>query len=107
MNSNLTNYISYMDKIIKSKKRVDYDKVKDNHLVMINFFQYERLVHLIVIMFYVLFTILFIYISIFLSLFLIIAVIMLLFLIFYVIFYFKLEKNISYMYGQYEKIIKK
>ena len=64
-----------MDKIIKSKKRVDYDKVKDNHLVMINFFQYERLVHLIVIMFYVLFTILFIYISISLSLFLIIAVI--------------------------------
>ena len=96
-----------MDKLLKNKgNNIDYEEVKNNFLVKINFFQYERFVSLLVVLFYFLFTIMFICLSTMIPLFLIISVILLVLLIFYVINYFKIESGVQYLYIQYDKIIK-
>lgn len=105
----LSNYIKKMD------NKLNHDKITKNdleeHLIKINFFQHERLIHLLVTLFYGLFTIIFILLTLYHPLFFIITIIVLIFLIFYVIHYFFLENSVQYLYKQYdlmkEKILKK
>lgn len=105
MKNYLQNYIEEIDKLIKDDKITD--KVKKNHLIKIEFFQHERLVHLLVTLAYALFMLLtFAFININ-SLFIFIALILMIFLIFYVKHYFFLENNVQYLYKQYDKMIQK
>lgn len=106
MKNYLYDYINDVDKKLKNKKGIDFNKIKDNHLIKINMFQHERLIHLIVCLFYALFTLFFVYISTFVPLFLIISIILLVILIFYVIHYFRLENGVQYLYKQYDEINK-
>ncbi len=109
MKNYLSNYIKKMD------NKLNHDKITKNdleeHLIKINFFQHERLIHLLVTLFYGLFTIIFILLTLYHPLFFIITIIVLIFLIFYVIHYFFLENSVQYLYKQYdlmkEKILKK
>ena len=101
----LYNYIDNIDKVLESKN-INYDEVKNNLLIKINFFQHERLVNLLIVLFYFVFTIMFICLSTTMPLFLIISVLLLLFLIFYVINYFKIESGVQYLYMQYDKLMK-
>lgn len=104
MKKYLYDYIKNIDLILKENKKVDYKKLKEEHLIKIKFFQHERLIHLIVTLFYALFTfIVFSFIKIFL-LFIFIALILLVFLIFYVVHYFRLENGVQYLYKQYDFI---
>lgn len=107
MKKYLYSYIAYIDDILKNNKRVNYKKLRDEHLIKISFFQHERLIHLLVTLFYALFTIIFIFLSIKFILFLFITIALLVFLIFYVIHYFNLENGVQYLYKQYDEIDKK
>lgn len=101
----LEEYISYIDDILKNNKRVNYKKLKSDHLIKISFFQHERLIHLLVTLFYALFIILFIFLSIKFWMFTVISIALLIFLIFYVIHYFRLENGVQYLYKQYDEIV--
>lgn len=100
MRSYITEYINYIDKIIKDKK---YNKdIISEHLIKISFFQHERLIHLLVTLFYALIFIIFLVLVAITYLLIPIAVILLIFLLFYIRHYFYLENCVQYMYKQYD-----
>lgn len=104
MKKYLYEYIKSIDLILKENKKVDYNKLKEEHLIKIGFFQHERLIHLLVTLFYALFAfIIFYFTKIFLP-FVFIALILLVFLIFYVVHYFRLENGVQFLYKQYDMI---
>lgn len=108
MKEYLYNYIEGIENILKKNdKKTDYENLKDKMLIKISFFQHERLIHLLVTLFYAIFTILFIYLSTIVPLFLIICIFLLIFLIFYVIHYFRLENGVQYLYKLYDKVLEK
>ncbi|MBR1417019.1 MAG: hypothetical protein IJ572_04305 [Bacilli bacterium] len=105
MKKYLYNYIDEID-IILNKKKVSKDVI-DNHLKKISFFQHERLIHLIVTIFYALLLLVFMALGFIYPMFFIIASIILIFLICYIILYFNLENGVQYLYKQYDELIKK
>ncbi len=105
MKDYLYGYIKEIDELLENKKITD--EVIEKHLIKIGFFQHERLIHLIVTLFYALFLILFMALGFIHYLFYPIALIILVVLIFYVIHYFRMENGVQYLYKQYERMIKK
>ena len=108
-----------MDMVIKLKKYIDdyifmlEEKIKNNQksdvlqndiLIKINFFNKERLIHLLITLFYALFTVLFICHIKDSLLYFIFALFMICFLIPYIIYYFKLEARVQYLYKLYDQI---
>lgn len=107
MKEYLDNYINYVDDILKNNKRVNYRRLKEEHMVKIQFFQHERLIHLLVTLFYALFAISFIFLTMQFIIFMIVCIGVLIFLICYVIHYFRLENGVQYLYKQYDEIEKR
>lgn len=101
----LYDYIKYVDNELENKN-TDLSKIKEEHLIKIKFFQMERLIHLIVTLFYVVFMIIFMSLSKLFIGFLIVGLILLVFVLFYVVHYFRLENGVQYLYKQYDKMIK-
>lgn len=104
MRKYLKSYVSYIDDMLSNDKHVNYKKLGEEHLKKISFFQHERLIHLLVTLFYALFSILFIFLSLKVWIFTIISIFLLIFLLFYVEYYFWLENNVQYLYKQYDEI---
>ena len=102
MKDYLTNYIKETDKLIKKKKITK--KTKEEHLIKIDFFKHERLIHLLVTLFYGIYTFVFLYFSTIYSMFVIIFFILLVILLFYVVHYFRLENGVQYLYKQYDQM---
>ena len=102
MKKYITNYIEEIDKKIEDKQITKEDI--ENHLIKISFFQHERLIHLIVTVFYAVF--MFLSIIVFLKewLFVIITYLILIILLFYVKYYFFIENRTQYLYIQYDKM---
>lgn len=100
MRKYITEYISNIDKLINDKK-YDNDIISE-HLIKISFFQHERLIHLLVTLFYALIFIIFLGLIMLTYLFILIAVILFIFLLFYIRHYFYLEHCVQYMYKQYD-----
>lgn len=98
----LNDYIKLVDEVINSKKVTK--TFKEQHLIKIKFFQHERLIHLLVTLFYVLFLFISLYFSTIIPNFIIIFFLLLVILLFYVIHYFRLENGVQYLYKQYDKI---
>jgi hypothetical protein len=48
----VTDYIDSIDKILNSDEKVDYEAIRKEHLIKIGYFQHERLIHLLVTLFY-------------------------------------------------------
>ena len=95
----IDDYILMLEDKIKNK---DFDKnLQDDVLIKINFFNKERIIHLIITLFYALFTILFVCHIKESIMYLIFAVFMMCFLIPYIIYYFKLEARVQYLYKLY------
>ena len=69
------------------------------------YFQHERLIHLLVTLFYALFTLCFIFLSIIFPGFLVPCFIVIIILIFYVLHYFFLENAVQYLYKLYDRIM--
>lgn len=104
MREYIDNYVKYVDKIIKDDKYTE--SFIEEHLEMINFFQHERVIHLVITLFYAMLTILFWGLSLISMLFIVIAVILSGFLVCYIYHYFYLENHVQYMYKQYNKLKK-
>lgn len=104
MKKYLYNYIKEIDSLIK-KDKIN-DKVIENHLIKISFFQHERLIHLLVTLFYALIFLIFMALGCLHYIFLVIAFILLIFLLFYIVHYFNLENGVQYLYKQYDKMNK-
>lgn len=104
MKKYLEEYINEIDKKINKKEITKQDL--ENHKIKIKFFQHERLVHLLVTLFYALY--MFVSIIIFLKIwqFVIITYLILTILLFYVKYYFFLETRVQYLYKQYDKMRK-
>ena len=95
-------YINLLEARIKYKK-ID-SSLKDDVLIKINFFNKERIIHLIITLFYALFTILFVCHIRESIIYLVFALFMVCFLIPYIIYYFKMEARVQYLYKLYDKI---
>lgn len=106
MKKYLQNYIKETENLLKKELFITDDMI-NKHLEKIKFFQHERLVHLIVTMFYALFTIIFIILSFIIPLFFLVDIIMITVLLFYVLHYFFLENNVQYLYVLYDRMLKK
>lgn len=104
MKNYLGNYVKEIDKKIEEGKISKEDL--DNHLIKIKFFQHERLIHLLVTLFYGIFMFLSVMIFQSICLFVIILYLVIIILIFYVKHYFYLENNVQYLYVQYDKMKK-
>ncbi len=102
MREYLGDYIKDVDDKIKNKNVTEKDI--ENHLIKIKFFQHERLIHLLVTLFYGLFLFLSVIISLKVWLFLIILYLALIVLIFYVRHYFFLENHVQYLYKEYDQM---
>ena len=98
MKQYLKEYIKEVDELLKND--AVNQKYIDNHLIKIGFFQHERLIHLIVTVFYALFVIFFLFLSSINFLYIIPTFILIIFLIFYVLHYFFLENSVQYLYKQ-------
>ena len=103
MKKELYNYIKEIDSLIESDKKIDEDVIK-NHLIKIGFFQHERLIHLLVTLFYVIVFFMFCALGFVHYIFFSIAIILLIFCLFYIVHYFRLENGVQYLYKQYDKI---
>ncbi len=102
MREYLSDYVKEIDKKIEEKNITEKDI--ENHLIKIEFFQHERLIHLLVTLAYGIF--LFISVLIFTQIwiFVIVIYIALIFLLFYVRHYFFLENHVQYLYKQYDQM---
>ena len=103
MKKYLYNYIKEIDELLDSNKKISNDTI-ENHLIKISFFQHERLIHLLVTLFYALLFILFGALCFVHYMFVIIVAPILIFLICYIIHYFHLENGVQYLYKQYDKM---
>lgn len=105
MKKYLKEYVAEMDKLLES----DVDNITEvieKHLIKINFFQHERLIHLLVTLAYAIMAIISFIASTTTPMFVFVGVILVLFLIPYVLHYFFLENNVQYLYIQYDKMLK-
>ena len=102
MREYLENYTKEIEEKIKIKNITKQDIL--DHLTKIQFFQHERLIHLLVTLFYGIFLFLSVIISFKTWLFLIILYIVLIVLLFYVRHYFFLENHIQYLYKLYDQM---
>lgn len=106
MREYLKEHVDYIDKIIKEKDDKKIKDIMEDHLLKIRFFQHERLIHLLVTLFYAIVTLLFLSLMCVSLLFLPIAIILCVFLILYIYHYFYLENGVQYMYKQYDELKK-
>lgn len=106
MKKYLYDYIKEVDKKIEDKN-TNIEELIKGHLQKIKFFQHERLIHLLVTLFYAIFMMLFLALSLIHYIFIIVFFILIIFLVFYVIHYFRLENGVQYLYKQYDIMIKK
>lgn len=97
MKKYLYDYIKYVE---NNKKDIDANSM----LVKINFFQHERLIHLIITLFYCLMFLVFLILISLSYVFIIPAALLLIFLLCYIIHYFVLENGIQYLYKLHDEI---
>ena len=101
-------YLSdYIEKVDKELEKEITEELLEEHLVKIEFFRHERLVHLLVTFSYALFLLLAVFIGFIFPLFMIIVIIFIIFLVFYVRHYFFLENSVQYLYKQYDMMLEK
>lgn len=106
MKKYLYDYIKEIDKLLDSNKDIKDDLIK-KHLIKIDFFQHERLIHLLVTLFYAVIFLIFMGLCYIHYIFFPVAGILLIFLICYVLHYFHLENGVQYLYKQYDKMLEK
>ncbi len=102
MKKYLYDYIADIDEIIKSQK-ITKDIINE-HLIKIQFFQHERLIHLLVTLFYCVFMLIFMGLGVIFIGFFIIGLILLIFVLCYIVHYFHLENGVQYLYKQYDML---
>ena len=102
MRKYLEEYTKEIDDLIKTKKITKQNI--DDHLIKISFFKHERLIHLLVTLFYGIFLFLSVIISLSNFIFTIETLLITVILVFYVRHYFFLENHVQYLYKQYDQM---
>ncbi len=102
MKKYLENYVKEVDALL-ANNQINKNTL-ENHLTKIQFFQHERLIHLLVTLFYALIFLICLALSIYIWTFAIVSLILICFLIPYILHYFFLENNVQYLYKQYDKM---
>ena len=102
MKKYLYNYVNSIDEIIKNNSVTK--EIIDEHLIKINFFQHERLIHLIVTSIYSIIFVISMVAALYNIIFCFVGLIFTCFLLPYVIYYFQLENKVQYLYKQYDKM---
>lgn len=104
MKKYLTDYITEIESKLK-------DKVTHDDLVelekKISFFQHERLIHLLVTLFFAIYTFIFMALGMVSYLFLIPGFILMVFLTCYILYYYFLENRVQYLYKLYDQMREK
>lgn len=96
MKKYLYDYIEYVEK--------NRSKIKDDEFILkIKWFQHERVIHLIITIFYAIIFLIFLGLIALSYVFVIPATILMIFLICYIMHYFWLENGIQYLYKLYDK----
>ncbi|MCM1268952.1 MAG: hypothetical protein NC302_13700 [Bacteroidales bacterium] len=114
MEKRILAYRKYMDELLLTED-VDWERIRQEHLVQVGFFQHERLIHLIVTVIFALLTVFSIGMAFGLMAFgkdgagswLLVVLAFLVLLIPYVRHYYILENEVQKMYRQYDEIIAK
>ena len=99
----------YLKEYIKELENNPSKKVIDNMYNKITFFEHERLIHLIVTMFFVLFSLIFTFMCFYTKVdyFIIITLILYVIDIFYIFHYYFLENSVQKLYKLYDKYMNK
>ncbi len=110
MKKRLLDYLRWMDKRLASPPAgVDYAREKQEHLVQIEFFMHERLIHLIVTVLFAVLTVAAILYAVAAPsigmLLLIVALLCL--LVPYIMHYYLLENGVQEMYRQYDELLRR
>ena len=106
MKKYLYDYIKEIDHLLHSNKKISNDTI-EKHLIKTKFFQHERLIHLLVTIFYAMMFVIFTSLTLIQHVFFIITLILLVFLVCYILHYFHLENGVQYLYKQYDLMIEK
>lgn len=108
MKERILNYVQERDKLINENQKIPKERL-EYHLIQIEQFQHERLIHLIVTALVGILAILFLLFGLLMeNIGLLIAFIALLCLFIpYILHYYLLENNVQKMYSQYDKLLKK
>ena len=108
MKKRILNYVKETDKDIETKNTITKERLT-HHLIQIEQFQHERLIHFIVTVFTGILAILFLLFGLSLENFGLIIVFIALLILFvpYILHYYLLENNVQKMYEQYDKLQKK
>ena len=106
MRKYLSDYKKEIDAKIAKQKSFSSEEI-ENHIIKISFFQHERLIHLLVTLFYALFTMLSFLLGLLHPVLLLISMLLIFFLVCYVIHYFFLENTVQYLYRQYDQMKEK
>lgn len=109
MRKRLHAYINEMDAILRDTRGRNLQKVLEEHLIQIRFFQHERLVHLIVTGTVAIIAMLAFWIFVLTQALYIRLVLVLLLILFvsYIIHYFMLENGVQRLYQQYDELLQK
>ncbi len=97
MRKYITEYLNQLNK----NKTLTKDQLQDL-LIKINFFQHERLIHLIVTISFAFFALIFLILGMVSYYFLIIFAILLVFVVLYIYHYYFLENSVQYLYKLYD-----
>lgn len=107
MKRRITTYLEYMDNLIdRDDEKTDWNEVYRLHLIKTEFFQHERLVHLLVLMLVALLMMAAVAISVisgYIYMLLVTAGLLIL-LVPYIMHYYFLENSVQKMYDQFDKI---
>lgn len=111
MERRILTYRNYIDELLL-REDVDWERIREEHLVQIGFFQHERLIHLIVTVIFALLAVVSIGMASLLMAFetegagnwLLVVAAFLILLIPYVRHYYILENEVQKMYRQYDEI---
>ena len=104
MKNYIKDFIKDLETKIKENHKFSEKEIANLH-IKITDFQHERLIHLLVTLFYALFALFFLGLCNFHVIFLIPFLAMIVFLLFYIIHYFFLEISFQYIYKLYDKAL--
>lgn len=108
MKKRILDYRTKIDKLLSDgDEAVNWDKILEEHLVQISFFQHERLVHLIVTVLVAIVFIICFGIAMIAEAYQMFIPAIMLFILFipYISHYYLLENEVQKMYGQYDRIL--
>ena len=108
MKERILNYRNRIDNLISvNSEETDWDRVIEEHLIQIGFFQHERLIHWLVTMLFALLTFMAVGVYLITGAVYVLALIgiLLVLLIPYIMHYYLLENETQKMYTQYDRML--